>query len=105
VTCQCTCAGMVGRHLSIECELLHNTFTWKGLPMKNMIDSQSIEVPCPHCGHKLSETIGKLKTNSKLTCPKCKGTISIDANQMRGEIAKVEQALAKLQRSLSSFGK
>lgn len=77
----------------------------KGLLMKNMLNDQSIELACPHCGHKRSETIGKLKTNPKLTCTRCKGVISIDANQMRAEITKVEQALAKLQRTLGNFGK
>ena len=72
----------------------------KGPPMKNMLDDQSIELACPHCGHKLSQTIGKLETNPKLTCTKCRGVISIDANQMRSQISKVEKSLADLQRSL-----
>ena len=73
--------------------------------MENMINSQSIELTCPHCGHKISETIGKLKTNPKLTCTSCKGGISIDATNMRTEIAKVEKALGDLGRTIKRFGK
>lgn len=72
--------------------------------MKNILDDQAIKIPCPHCGHELSQTIGKLKTNPKLTCTKCRGQISVDANQMRREVAKVEQALADLQRTLGRLG-
>lgn len=70
--------------------------------MKNIMDMQSIEVPCPHCGHKLSQTIGKLKTNPKLTCPSCKAGFSLDASKFRADIAKIDQATAKL---LGAFGR
>ncbi len=73
--------------------------------MKNMLDSQAIEIPCPHCQRKLSETIGKLKTNPVLRCRYCSNEVKVDATQMRTEIAKVEQSLAKLQRSLGRLGK
>lgn len=73
--------------------------------MKNMLNTQSIELACPHCGHKFSETIGKLKTNPKLTCTRCKGGINVDANHMRTEIAKVEKALEQLGRTLGNIGK
>jgi transcription elongation factor Elf1 len=73
--------------------------------MKNILDDQPIELACPHCGHKLKERIGKLKTNPKLTCGSCRGHIEIKADQMRGEIAKVEKALADLQRTLGRIGK
>lgn len=77
----------------------------KGLLMKNFLDDQTIELTCPNCSHKLKERIGKLKTNPKLACTKCSSGINIDASHMRGEVAKVEQALAKLQRTLGSFAK
>ena len=73
--------------------------------MKNMLDSQAIEISCPHCQRKFSETIGKLKTNPVLRCRFCSNEVKVDAAQMRAEIAKVEQALTKLQRSLGRLGK
>jgi transcription elongation factor Elf1 len=73
--------------------------------MENMLNGQSIELTCPHCGHKISETIGKLKTNPKLTCTRCKGGISVDATHMRTEIAKAEKSIADLKRTIERFGK
>lgn len=73
--------------------------------MKSMLDSQAIAIPCPNCGHKLSQTIGKLKTNPELTCPKCSNRFKVDATDMRREVAKVEKSLADLQRTLGKLGK
>ena len=73
--------------------------------MKNLLDSQSIEIPCPHCQRKLSETIGKLKSISKLRCRFCGTVFDVDKSKMRTEIAKVEQELTKFQRSLGRLGK
>ncbi|MEN9375983.1 MAG: hypothetical protein RL710_1140 [Pseudomonadota bacterium] len=73
--------------------------------MKNLLDDQTIELACPNCSRKFKERIGKLKTNPKLTCTGCSTVISIDANQLRSEIAKVDKSLADLQRTLGRFGK
>ena len=73
--------------------------------MKSALDSQSIEIPCPHCGKKTGQTIARLKTNPHLTCPSCRGGIDVDATQMRTEIAKVEKSLAQLSRTLGRLGK
>jgi transcription elongation factor Elf1 len=73
--------------------------------MENMLNSQSIELTCPHCGHKISETIGKLKTNPKLTCTRCKVEFSGDATQLRTEIAKAQKTLMDFKRTLGKFGK
>ena len=73
--------------------------------MENMINNQSIELTCPHCGHKISETIGKLKTNAMLTCTRCKGGISVDAANMRAGVAKIEKSRADLLRAFGKIGK
>lgn len=73
--------------------------------MISNLDGQSIDLPCPHCQRKLSQTIGKIKTNPTLRCPNCGQTFSVDANQFRTEIAKVEKALADLGRTLGRLGK
>jgi len=73
--------------------------------MNSVLDSQAIAIPCPQCGHKLSQTIGKLKTKPDLTCPRCSTRFKVDATDMRREVAKVEKTLADLQRTLSRLGK
>lgn len=73
--------------------------------MKLDLDRQSIDIPCPHCRGKISETIGKLKTNPKLTCRHCRQSFNVEANQLRAGIQQAEKAFADLQRSLGRLGK
>jgi uncharacterized Zn finger protein len=73
--------------------------------MKRMLDSQSIEIPCPNCSRKRSETIGKIKTNPTLRCVSCGKEFKVDARQFTTEFAKVEKALADLQRTIGRPGK
>ena len=73
--------------------------------MKGVLDSAKIELPCPHCGHKFSETIGRLKTVQKLTCRSCGQAFDVDATQMRAEVQKVEKQLAKTLAAFSRLGK
>ena len=65
----------------------------------------SSHAPCPHCPHKLSETIGKLKTLPNLRCRFCGSESKVDKTQMLARLAKVEQGLTKLLRSLRCLGK
>lgn len=69
------------------------------------LDSQRIDIPCPHCGHKLSEAIGKLKTNPQLVCPACKGVTEVDASDLRSKIAGIEKQLANLGKAFGRLGK
>lgn len=70
--------------------------------MKSVLDSTTIEVPCPHCGKKSSETIGALKNKTKLTCRHCKTAFDLDASELRRKVAEVENALKK---TLGAFGR
>ncbi|MBP6651003.1 MAG: hypothetical protein KA181_01045 [Xylophilus sp.] len=71
--------------------------------MNSVLDSQAIAIPCPNCGHQISQPIGQLNTNPDLTCPQCSTLFKVDATQMCAEVAKVDQALADLQRTLGKF--
>jgi len=73
--------------------------------MASPLDSQTLEIPCPHCGHKLRETIGKLQTNPKLTCRACQSVIAINATDLRRKIASVEKQLADFARKIGRLGK
>jgi|DEB19_MinimDraft_2_1074335.scaffolds.fasta_scaffold12976_2 uncharacterized Zn finger protein len=68
--------------------------------MKSVLDNDTIEVPCPNCGHKLKERIAKLKTNPKLTCRSCSTAFVVDAKQLKVATEKVDKALADLQRKI-----
>ena len=70
--------------------------------MKSALDSQTIEIPCPNCGKKSRETLGRIKAVQKLTCRHCRQTFDLDKTQMTREIAKVDAALKK---TLGAFGR
>lgn len=67
--------------------------------MTGSLDKETITFPCPHCRHEVAQTIGQLKLNPKLTCRACQKAFSVDANQLRTAIQKIEKSLADLQRS------
>lgn len=73
--------------------------------MKLDIDAHALDIPCPGCGEKLHETIGRLKGNPKLTCPHCGERFAVNADQFRRGLAPVEESLDKLRRTLGKFGK
>lgn len=67
--------------------------------MVSILDNNTVDIPCPHCSKKLSERIGKLKTNPKLTCRFCQGVFTVDADQLRATTQKVDKALTDLKRT------
>lgn len=73
--------------------------------MKNVFADAKIELACPHCAHKFSETIGKLQTNPHLTCGSCRQGFDIDASQLRAAVEKLSKSLAKLNATARRLGK
>lgn len=71
----------------------------------NELDSQTIELPCPHCGKKSAHTVGKLKTNPQITCSGCRQVFRVNANELRAAVQKIEKSLADLRRTLGRLGK
>lgn len=72
--------------------------------MTGLLDNETIEFACPHCRRKVSQTIGKLKMNPKLTCH-CGQVFAANPNELRAAIHSSEQALAQLQRTLGRLNK
>ena len=68
------------------------------------INSHTLGIPCPHCSEKVEETIGRLKTDPKLTCA-CGATIQVDAKDLRSGIEQIERSLEQLRRTIRNFGK
>lgn len=69
------------------------------------INKQAIDIPCPACKQKIPETIGRLKRDPKLICPKCKTPIQISAAQLRSAVDAIQKSLDSLRRTLKGFGK
>lgn len=65
-----------------------------------ILDSQRIDIPCPKCSHKTSETVAKLRLNPKLICRGCGAALDIDARSLDASAKAVDKSLADLKRSL-----
>ena len=68
--------------------------------MKSVLDNETIDIPCPNCGRKLRELVGKLKTSPKLTCRHCSTAFDVNAKQFKAATEKVDKSLADLQRKI-----
>lgn len=71
----------------------------------SIIDSHPVELTCPHCARKFSETIGKLHKNPHLTCPGCRGRIDIKADQLAAARKVVDNGTTDLQAAIRRLGK
>lgn len=73
--------------------------------MKSNLESQRIDIPCPHCGHKAKEAISRLKRDPHLTCGACGKGYDVEASSLRDALKSVDKSLADLGRQLGKLGK
>ncbi len=64
-----------------------------------------LEISCPGCGHKISKTVGYLKSHSSMTCPSCGRTIRLENRDFRRGIDSAERQIEDLKRKLKKFGR
>ena len=72
--------------------------------MTNFLDSAEIEIPCENCSRKTKKNIGWIKSHKDFACA-CGTKITLDTNQFKTEIDKVEKSFAELQKTIKNFGK
>ncbi len=70
-----------------------------------VLDDASIELPCPYCKHCIKERLGKLKLSPRITCPQCRRTSEVKAEQLQSETDKLSRAFANIQQSLARLGR
>ena len=70
-----------------------------------MLDSETLEIPCPECGEKARKSIAWLKSNRQFTCAGCGSTINLQAEGLLAGIEEVEKAIADLGKTLGGIGK
>lgn len=48
--------------------------------MTGKLDADSVKLPlvCPNCSKKFAETLGRLKSAKKVTCPGCRREIAVN---------------------------
>lgn len=72
--------------------------------MSGLFDNASIDIPCSECGHKTPKTIGWIKRHNNFACT-CGTNITLDGDDFRRELAKVEKSLAKAMTAFKGIGK
>lgn len=70
--------------------------------MSISLDNQTIDIPCPKCGKKIKERIGRLKRDPKLVCP-CGQSIQIKADELRRATDTINKSLSKLGAALKKL--
>lgn len=70
-----------------------------------MFDTASIDIPCPGCGHKTAQKFGWLKTHDQFTCAGCGNTVTVETEQFRSALKRVDKAIADLTRHFGKFRK
>lgn len=65
------------------------------------LDAQKIELDCPHCSHKVRETLGRLRKSPTLVCPKCRGSITVDGADLDKQLRGVDKQLGNFSRRIS----
>ncbi len=69
------------------------------------IDDMSADFDCLHCGHKLEETIARLKSQPRVTCPQCGKITEVELGGVDESQRKIDEASASFEKTLRDFGK
>lgn len=69
------------------------------------LDAQTIDIPCPGCGHQMAEQIGRLKRNPTLHCPRCHQTVDVEAGELTQAIDNIQREVDKLAQVFNRLGK
>lgn len=72
--------------------------------MSGFFDDQSIDIPCPGCGHKTTKKIAWLQSNGHYTCL-CGTRIDLKSDEFKRELTGAERAIEDFRRSLRNFGR
>lgn len=68
--------------------------------MKTLFDDLLQEISCD-CGHKLSETISRLKDDPNLICPACGVGIVVKMDNLLRSLAETQKAIDDIPRKLT----
>jgi transcription elongation factor Elf1 len=57
------------------------------------VDDSVVAFQCPKCGHRLEQTIAKLKSQDHMHCPGCGVGINIDTNRLSNAADEIRKAV------------
>jgi transposase-like protein len=72
---------------------------------KSPFDDAEIKIACPDCGKTNKQTVGWLRTHSRVTCLGCGFLIPLRTSDTRRELHKMDKAWAKLRAALDKIRK
>lgn len=61
----------------------------------NPFRQESLEIPCPACGHKFPELLAFLEQSPSVECPNCHSAIQIDGADLHQELAELDEELGR----------
>lgn len=61
--------------------------------MEIVIDNHMVDVPC-RCGQNIRESLGRLRDNPRLMCPKCLAVITVNDKQIRKITDKLQKGIS-----------
>jgi transposase-like protein len=66
--------------------------------MKSLVDAAEFDIDCPNCRRKITQTIGKARSKTRVTCPSCGQGVTFDTREFDAAVKKIERELSKLGR-------
>jgi len=70
--------------------------------LRRIVDELDIPVECPECGHKMKQSLARLKHDPTITCPKCSQSFKCESG---GTARDVADKISKIDRLFDSIGK
>lgn len=62
----------------------------------DLFDEQSIDIPCPQCGHETKETIRWLRANADYVCAGCGRDIHLERDKLLRGLEDAQNQIADL---------
>jgi len=73
--------------------------------MARILDDQSVDIPCPNCGHDNRRKIRWLKANKILICAACRERIHLESKQFLRSVKDAEKAVDDFARGIKRLDK
>lgn len=72
--------------------------------LEQLLNKEKLSLDC-QCGHKIKESLGRLKKNPNLTCSRCKALIAVNADQLAKAIKSIKKQEAEFRRKIEKLSK
>lgn len=70
-----------------------------------MLNDARLDIPCPHYGKKVSQTLAWLQAHDHFTCSGCRKRVTIDSSDLAKGLKSAEKTLGTLGAGIKGFRK